>query len=197
MQQLRRIALECLLTETIKWRTPCYMHQASNVLLIGGFKDYCALNFFKGALLNNDHQLLIQQTEQVQGGRQLRFTSVNEILAQETAIKAIIFEAIAIEKEGLKVPMRHPADFEMVEELQTKLNENLALKTAFYALTPGRQRGFNMFFSAAKQPKTRTQRITDAMPRIFDGKGIHDCVCGLSKKMPQCDGSHKYLKQDV
>jgi uncharacterized protein YdeI (YjbR/CyaY-like superfamily) len=190
---LRKIVLDCGLVEELKWRHPCYTFRNGNVLLIGAFKDYCALNFLKGALLFDEQGILIQQTENVQSGRQIRFANAKEIVQQEAVLKAYIYEAIEVEKAGLKVELKKDSDFVLPEELLAELAKNAALKTAFYALTPGRQRGYNLYFSAPKQSKTRTSRIESYTQRILNGKGFNDCVCGLSKKMPSCDGSHKYI----
>ncbi len=172
--QLRTIVLGCELTEELKWGCPCYTFDGKNLVLIHGFKDYYALLFMKGALLSNDHGLLIQQTENVQAARQLRFTSLEEIVSKESLIKAIIFEAIEVEKAGLEVPMIKSTELEYPEEFQQKLAEDSNLKAAFEALTPGRQRAYNLFFSAPKQSKTRTVRVEKSIPQILDGKGLND-----------------------
>jgi uncharacterized protein YdeI (YjbR/CyaY-like superfamily) len=191
---LRSIILECDLFEDFKWKHPCYTFNKSNIVLIHGFKDYCAILFYKGALLNDTENILIQQTENVQSGRQIRFNNIQEIAKLKQTIKAYIFEAIEAEKLGLKIEAKKTEEFNVPEELTQKFNENPEFKTAFEALTPGRQRGYLLHFSGAKQAKTRVSRIENYTQRIFDGKGFHDCVCGLSKKMPNCDGSHKNLK---
>jgi uncharacterized protein YdeI (YjbR/CyaY-like superfamily) len=172
--QLRRIVLDCGLTEELKWGCPCYTYQKSNILLIHGFKEYCAILFMKGALLNNDHGLLIQQTENVQAARQIRFTNLQEIIALEPVLKTTIFEAIEVEKAGLKVELKKTTEFNLPEELQLKFNENDAFKTAFEALSAGRQRGYLLHFSQPKQSQTRVSRIEKCMPKIFDGKGLND-----------------------
>lgn len=174
IQHLRTMVLDCNLTEDLKWGVPCYNLHERNVLLIHVFKEYCALLFFKGALLNNDHGLLIQQTKNVQAARQIRFTNLNEILEQELLIKATIFEAIAAEKAGLKVILKKTSEFEMAEEFEQQLNGNSILKTAFEALTPGRQRAYHLFFAAPKQAKTRESRIEKCIPQILAGKGLND-----------------------
>jgi uncharacterized protein YdeI (YjbR/CyaY-like superfamily) len=175
---LRALVLASGLTEECKWGVPCYTFendkQRSNVLLIHSFNDYCALLFFKGALLKDPKGILIQQTENVQAARQLRFTDVWEIVALKATIKAYLQEAIAVEKAGLKVSMKPTAEFVMPEEFQAKLDESRALKTAFEALTPGRQRGYLLHFAAAKQSKTREARIEKCMPQILNGKGLMD-----------------------
>jgi uncharacterized protein YdeI (YjbR/CyaY-like superfamily) len=193
LEKLRTIVLDCHLTEELKWGVPCYTFDKNNIVLIHAFKDYCALLFMKGALLSDPNGILIQQTENVQSGRQIRFTSLKEILEQESTMKSYIFEAIEAEKLGLKIELKKTEDFPMPEEFQNKLNENNDLKLAFESLTPGRQKAYLLFFTAAKQSKTRESRIESSMQRIFNGKGLNDCTCGLSKKMPSCDGSHKYI----
>ena len=174
LEQLRMIVLDCGLTEELKWGCPCYALQKANIVLIHVFKDYCAVLFFKGALLNDASGILIQQTKNVQAARQIRFTNVKEIVKLKTILKAYIFEAIEVEKAGLKVPLKKTAEFSMPEEFKNKLNKNAALKTAFYALTPGRQRGYLLHFSAPKQSKTRESRIEKCMPQILNGKGLND-----------------------
>ena len=163
-------------------------------LIIHGFKDYCALLFFKGALLKDTNSILIQQTENVQSGRHIRFTGVKEIANMEKVLKAYIFEAIEVEKAGLKVELKKHEAFNIPEEFEKQLKKNAALKKAFDTLTPGRQRGYYLYFSAPKQSSTREARIEKYTQQIINGKGLTDCTCGLSKKMPQCDGSHKQLR---
>jgi uncharacterized protein YdeI (YjbR/CyaY-like superfamily) len=194
MALLRTIVLDCGLTEEIKWKNPCYTFQQSNIVIIHGFKEYCGLMFFKGALLQDANDLLIQQTENVQSSRQIRFTDVTEIIALLPILKAYIYEAIEVEKAGLKVQSIKLEDINFTEELQIKLDEMPSFKKAFEALTPGRQRAYNLYFSAPKQSKTRTSRVENYIQQIINGKGLHDCTCGLSKKMPSCDGSHKNLR---
>ena len=171
---LRSLALDCDLTEELKWGKPCYTLNNSNVVLIHGFKEYCALLFHKGALLNDEQNLLIQQTENVQAARQLRFTSYDQIHDMQDDIKAYIKDAIRVEKAGLKVEMKKTAEYEMPEELQEKLNADSELEEAFYSLTPGRQRGYLLYFSQAKQAKTRVARIEKYIPHILAGKGFND-----------------------
>lgn len=173
-EQLRRIILDRRLTEDLKWGVPCYTLDDKNIVLIHGFKEYCAILFIKGSLMKDPHGLLIQQTENVQAGRQIRFTSVQQIAAQETIIKDYLDEAIAIEKSGLEVEFKKTAEYTAPEELTSKFAEMPALKTAFEALTPGRQRGYIYFFSGAKQVKTRVVRIEKYVPKILEGKGIDD-----------------------
>ena len=174
IEKLRMIVLDCGLTEELKWGCPSYTFQKSNIVLIHVFKEYCALLFFKGALLKDKKGILIQQTENVQAARQIRFTSVREIVKLETTVKAYIHEAIEVEKAGLKVPMKKATEFKMADEFKQKLDENAALKKAFYALTPGRQRGYLLYFASAKQAKTREARIEKYTPQILDGKGLED-----------------------
>ncbi len=173
-EKLRMIILDCNLTEELKWGVPCYTLQKSNVVLIHGFKDYCAILFIKGALLKDAKKILIQQTENVQAGRQIRFTNVREIIALEPALKAYINEAIEIEKAGLKVILKKTSEYTIPEEFQHKLNGMPVLKTAFDALTPGRQRAYLFYFSQPKQTKTRESRIEKSMQQILEGKGLSD-----------------------
>jgi uncharacterized protein YdeI (YjbR/CyaY-like superfamily) len=171
---LRRIVLACGLTEELKWGKPCYLFQESNVVIIQGFKEYCALLFTKGALLKDRKRILIQQTENVQAARQLRFTGVREIIELEPVIKAYIKEAVEVEKAGLEVPYKETSDFKVAEEFQKKLDEMPKLKAAFAALTPGRQRGYLLYFSGAKQSATREARVEKYVPQILKGKGLDD-----------------------
>ncbi|MBN1986714.1 MAG: YdeI family protein [Prolixibacteraceae bacterium] len=173
-KQLRAIVLDCGLNEAYKWMHPCYTFQNSNVVLIHGFKNYCALLFHKGALLKDTAGILIRQTENVQAARQIRFTNVGQIIEMEATLKAYIFEAIEVEKAGLKAPLKKTKEFSVSEEFQTKLDKNLALKAAFEALTPGRQRAYLLHFSQPKQSKTRVSRIAKCIPQIFAGKGLND-----------------------
>jgi uncharacterized protein YdeI (YjbR/CyaY-like superfamily) len=168
------------------------MHQDKNIFLIHGFKEYCAILFMKGALLNDGEKLLHQQTDNVQFGRQIRFTNVQQIIEIEATLKQYIFEAIEVEKAGIKVELKPHDAYEVVEEFQQKLDSDKVLNEAFYALTPGRQRGYLLHFSGAKQAATRISRIEQVRSRILKGKGLTDCICGLSKRMPNCDGSHKF-----
>lgn len=174
IEKLRTIILDCGLAEELKWGCPSYTFQKSNIVLIHVFKEYCAVLFFKGALLNNTNGILIRQTENVQAARQARFTSVKEITENEAVLKAHIYEAIEVEKAGLKVDLKKTAEFAISEEFQRKLDEVPALETAFYALTPGRQRAYLLHFSQPKQSKTREARVEKSMERILDGKGLED-----------------------
>ena len=173
-EELRRIIVDCQLTEELKWGKPCYTFQQSNVVVIQGFKEYCALLFFKGALLKDADGILIQQTENVQAARQIRFTDVREIVQMEPILKAYIHEAIEVEKAGLKVKLKKTADFKIPDEFQKKLDEIPALETAFRALTPGRQRGYIFHFSQPKLSKTREARVEKCMQLILNGKGLND-----------------------
>ena len=192
MTELRTILLDCGLVEEWKWRSPCYSFQKSNVAIIGGFKTHCVLSFFKGALLHDADGMLEKPGENSQAARVIRFNNLQEIRAKEATLKAYVFEATEVEKAGLSIDFKEKNELVLVEELLHKFEELPAFKTAFEALTPGRQRGYNLFFSAGKQSKTRISTIEKYVQRILDGKGINDCVCGLSRKMPSCDGSHKY-----
>jgi uncharacterized protein YdeI (YjbR/CyaY-like superfamily) len=168
------IILDCVLTEELKWGVPCYTFQKSNIVLIHVFKEYCALLFFKGALLQDANGILIQQTKNVQAGRQIRFTNVREIVEMGTILKAYIYEAIEVEKTGLKVNFKKNTELIFPEEFQKKLDENTALKTAFDALTPGRQRAYIFYFSAPKQSKTKESRVEKWIQQILNGKGLND-----------------------
>jgi len=174
LEQLRTIVLDCGLTEELKWGVPCYTFQKTNIVLIHVFKEYCALLFFKGALLNDASKILVQQTENVQAARQIRFTHVREIVKMEAILKAYIYEAIEVEKAGLKVPLKKTEAFTIPEEFQKKLDKTPALKKAFTALTPGRQRAYILYFSAPKQSKTRESRVEKSMQQILEGKGLND-----------------------
>src|SRR2546423_1104533 len=173
-EKLRMIVLDCGLTEELKWGCPCYTFEKRNIVLMHGFKEYCALLFHKGALLKDPKGTLIQQTENVQSARQIRFTSVREIIKLKPVLKAYINEAIEVERAGVKVPLKKTKEFNVPEEFQNKLNESAALKKAFKALTPGRQRGYLLYFSAPKQSKTRESRVEKSIPQILVGKGLND-----------------------
>ncbi|HUX60483.1 MAG TPA: YdeI family protein [Ignavibacteriaceae bacterium] len=173
-EKLRMIILDCGLTEELKWGQPCYTLQDKNIVLMHGFKEYCALLFMKGALLNDSKGILIQQTENVQAARQIRFTNVREIVKMENILKAYIHEAIEVEKAGLKVKLKKTSEFKIPEEFQSKLDKSKVLKTAFEALTPGRQRAYIFYFSQPKQSKTRQSRVEKYVQQILDGKGLDD-----------------------
>lgn len=173
-ERMREIILDCQLTEELKWGNPCYTHQGKNIVLIHGFKEYCALLFFKGALLSDPDGVLIQQTENVQAGRQIRFTNVREIGNMEDSLKAYIREAIEVETSGLSVKLKKTAQFAIPDEFQSRLDGSPALKTAFDALTPGRQKAYLLYFSSAKQSKTRESRIEKNVRKILDRKGLND-----------------------
>jgi len=174
LRKLRMIFLDCRLTEEVKWRQPCYTFQKSNIVIMGRFKDCCMLNFFKGALLKDPNHILVKPGENTQASRVIRFTSVQQIAKIEPILKACIREAIEVEKAGLKVKFKKISEFKVPDELQNKLDQIPALKTAFAALTPGRQRAYLLYFSTAKQSKTREARIEKCVQRILSGKGIDD-----------------------
>ena len=174
MKLLREICLDCSLTEEFKWMHPCYTFQGKNVVLIHGFKEYCALLFHKGVLLKDTNNILIQQTENVQSARQIRFTSLQEIIDLKSTIKAYIFEAMEVEKAGLEVPMKKTSEFKMPDEFKVALDNDPDLKAAFQGLTPGRQKGYLLYFSQAKQSTTRTSRVEKYIPKILQGKGLND-----------------------
>lgn len=173
-EKLRTIVLDCGMTEELKWGCPCYTFQKKNIVLIHGFKEYCALLFFKGALLRDADGILIQQTKNVQEARQIRFTDLREIVERKAILKAYIHEAIEVEKAGLKVRLKKTSDFKVPEEFQNRLHETPALKRAFAALTPGRQRAYLFYFSQPKQSKTRESRVEKSMQQILKGKGLDD-----------------------
>ena len=173
-EKLRMICLDCGLTEELKWGCPCYTFEKRNIVLMHGFKEYCALLFFKGALLKDPEDILIQQTENVQAARQIRFANVRQIVKMNRILKAYIHEAIEVERAGLKVPLKKTKEFNLPEEFQNKLNKSPALRKAFNALTPGRQRAYLLFFSAPRQSKTRESRIEKYIPNILVGKGLND-----------------------
>lgn len=191
---LRSIVIDCGLEEDFKWKHPCYTFNKKNIVIIHEFKEYCAISFFKGALLKDLNKILIQPTENIQSGRQIIFKNLNEIIQTESIIKTYIYEAIEVEKLGLQVEMKKTTDYEVPTELKEKFTKDSDFENAFNKLTPGRQRGYLLHFSQPKQSKTRVARIEKNKNRIFSGKGLNDCICGLSKKMPNCDGSHKNLK---
>ena len=173
-EKLRTIVLDCGLTEELKWGCPCYTFEKRNIVLIHGFKEYCALLFFKGALLKDPQGILIQQTENVQSARQIRFTGVREITKMKPVLKAYIKEAVEVEKAGLKVNLKKTGEFDMPEEFRKKIAADSGLKTAFKSLTPGRQRAYLLYFSQPKQSKTRESRVEKSVPQILKGKGLND-----------------------
>ena len=173
-EKLRKIVLDCGLIEELKWGCPCYTFENANIVLIHGFKEYCAFLFFKGALLNDPNGILIQQTKNVQSARQTRFTNVREIVKMEKILKAYVYEAIEVERAGLKVKLKKTSEFKTPEEFQKRLDKSTALKKAFDALTPGRQRAYIFHFSQAKQSKTREARVEKYLKQILAGKGLDD-----------------------
>ncbi|HVM88408.1 MAG TPA: DUF1801 domain-containing protein [Puia sp.] len=173
-EQLRKIVLSCGLAEELKWGCPCYQYEKANVVLIHGFKEYCALLFFKGVLLKDTDRILIQQTENVQSARQVRFTNLKEIVKQDKILKAYIYQAVEVEKAGLKVKLKKTSDFKIPEEFEMKLKKNSTLKKAFNMLTPGRQRQYLFYFSQPKQSKTREARVEKYLDKILHGKGLED-----------------------
>lgn len=194
MTLLRSILLECKLTEVVKWGKPCYTFNEKNMVIIQDFKNHCDLGFFTGALLRDPDKLLEKAGEHTQSARQLRFTNLADIKKKKSQIKFFVKEAIENEKQGIKLVVEKKIDIEELVELESAFKKNKAFYKAFKALTPGRQRAYQMFFSGAKQAETRISRIEKYIPRIIDGYGLNDCTCGLSKRMPNCDGSHKFLK---
>lgn len=192
--KLREIILKCEVEEEFKWKHPCYTNNGKNIVLIHEFKNYCAILFHKGALLKDPEKILVQQTKNTQSARQIRFMDLPEILELESTIKEYIREAVEIEKKGLAVKTKTVSDFVIPEELEQIFREDSAFKTAFEKLTKGRQKGYLLYFAQPKQSKTRVTRIEKNKQRILDGYGLTDCVCGLSKRKPNCDGSHKQLE---
>jgi uncharacterized protein YdeI (YjbR/CyaY-like superfamily) len=195
MSMLREILLDCKLEETIKWNKPCYVFNDKNIVIIQAFKTHCDLGFFNGVLLKDEKKVLTKAGEHSQTGRQLRFNHLSEIVPLKAIIKSYVKEAIALEKAGVKFESTKNSETIELPELNALFKKDAVLKKAFKALTPGRQRGYLLFFSAAKQYDTRINRIQANAAKIKSGKGMHDCTCGLSKRMPNCDGSHKLLKQ--
>jgi len=192
MTLLRSILLDYKLEESIKWGQPCYAFNNKNIAMIAPFKAHCDLAFFNGAALKDEKKLLVKAGVNTQSARQMRFTSANEIVKIKSVIKRYIKEAIENEKKGLNAISTEKAEPILVEELEAIFKKNGAFKKAFAALTPGRQRAYLIHFSGAKQSATRVARIEKYVDTILAGRGINDCTCGLSKKMPYCDGSHKY-----
>lgn len=191
--KLRAIVLDCQLTEELKWKQPCYTYEKKNIVILSGVKEYCLLGFFNGALLKDAEGILSKPGENTQAGRQIRFTNVQEIVKMEPILKAYILEAIEVEKAGLKVNFKQTSEYHIPDEFQDQLDASPALKTAFEALTPGRQRAYLLYFAEPKQSKTRESRVEKCTQRILNGHGLNDCTCGLSRKLPYCDGSHKNI----
>lgn len=190
---LRKILLSIPLQESIKWGNACYSRDGKNIVILQPFKNYLALGFFKGALLSDTHQLLVTPGKHTREGRQLRIESVEDIKQKESAIRQYVQEAITIEKKGKRVPSTESPAGVFPSEWASRLSATPAIAKAFHQLTPGRQRAYQIYFSAPQQSATRERRIDKMIPLILCGKGINDCTCGLSKKMPYCDGSHKQL----
>jgi uncharacterized protein YdeI (YjbR/CyaY-like superfamily) len=194
MTQLRTIILSCKLDEAIKWGQPCYSVNNKNLVIIAPFKTHCDLGFFNGATLKDEKGILVKAGVNTQSSRQMRFINVQEITKLKSVIKSYVKEAIENEKQGIKASSTENVEPIIVEELEAIFKKNAPLKKAFAALTPGRQRAYLIHFSGAKQVVTRIARIEKHIDAILAGRGINDCTCGLSKKMPYCDGSHKYAK---
>ncbi len=194
MTQLRTILLSCNLDESIKWGQPCYSVNNKNLVIIAPFKAHCDLGFFNGATLKDEKGILVKAGVNTQSSRQMRFVNVQEITKLKSVIKSYVKEAIENEKQGIKSTSTENIEPIIVEELEAIFKKNAPLKKAFAALTPGRQRAYLIHFSGAKQAPTRFARIEKHTNAILAGRGINDCTCGLSKKMPYCDGSHKYAK---
>ena len=194
LEAMRLIVLDCGLTEELKWAQPCYTFNKANLLILANFKQYCAISFLKGALLTDTENVLESPGKNSQAVRFMKFKSVDEINDKESTIKAYIYEAIEIENLSLKIDFKEKKELVFPEELKLKMEMEDSFKIAFEALTPGKQRGYNLYFTAPKNSATRTKRIDQYMQKILDGKGFLDCNCGHSKKMPRCDGSHKFIK---
>jgi len=194
IQVLRDILLSCDLTEDFKWRSPCYCNSQKNIAIIGGFAEYCALSFFKGALLSDPHRKLYSPGENSQSGRMFKFTSVGEIEQDAKIIGDYISEAISIERSGLRVAFKGLSEYPRPVELAASFAADADFEIKFNALSPGRQRGYLLHFAGAKQAHTRARRIEKYKDRIMNGYGMRDCICGKSKRLPSCDGSHKSFK---
>jgi uncharacterized protein YdeI (YjbR/CyaY-like superfamily) len=191
--KLREIVLDCGIAEELKWGQPCYTLNNTNVIMLGGFKDYCFISFLKGVLLHDSENMLQKPGENTQSGRIIPFIDIQTIIDMKQTLKAYIYEAIEVEKAGLKVASNSKGELVFPDELLQKFESDPTFKVAFEALTPGRQRAYNIYFSGAKQSKSRVSRIESYVQRILSGKGFNDCTCGLSKRLPNCDGSHKYI----
>lgn len=194
LQYLRTLVLKSGLEEEVKWGGPCYTHNGKNICMIAGYKAHCVLSFFNGYALSDPHDILDKPGENSKQFRLFKFTSIEDIASLEPYINEYILEAINLVADNKPLPKKESTALEEPDELLAMFKKNAALKKAFHALTPGRQRGYIMYFSAAKQSTTRSSRIESYKQRIMDGKGMQDCICGLSKKMPSCDGSHKQLQ---
>lgn len=194
MLLLRRILLDCQLEECLKWGKPCYSYQNKNIVIIQSFKEHCNLGFFNGASLKDPNKLLLKAGEHSQGGRQLRFKDSKDIINSKAVIRSYIKQSIELNESNVKLKPTERVDEIIVTELQDVLKKTPAFKKAFESLTPGRQRGYLIYFSGAKQSETRAARIKNYTTKIMCGKGLNDCTCGLSKRMPNCDGSHKFKK---
>jgi uncharacterized protein YdeI (YjbR/CyaY-like superfamily) len=195
LEMLRNIVLDCGMIEEFKWRGPCYTYNNNNCIIIGGFKDNFVISFLKGVFLRDDHKLLQKPGDNSQTARIIRFTEASQVMELEPIIKTYIYEAIEVEKAGMKLDPTHKPALEQIPEFDKYMSENAEFRAAFEGLTPGRQRAYNMHFASAKQSETRTSRILAIVPRVLKGKGLNDCICGLSKRMPNCDGSHKMLTE--
>ncbi|MFI8379705.1 DUF1801 domain-containing protein [Leeuwenhoekiella sp. NPDC079379] len=195
LQLLRTLILDCNLEEEFKWRNACYTYNTKNVILLGAFKSYCTITFIKGELLNDSQHILLSAGPNTKAARVIKFTSEKEVLSLSEVIKSYISEAREIEKSGKKPLYNKPVDSKFPIELEYAFNLDFSFKNSFYKLTPGKQRGYLIYFSGAKQAKTRASRIESYKSKILDGFGFNDCICGLSKKMPACDGAHKILNK--
>ncbi|MFN8577267.1 MAG: DUF1801 domain-containing protein [Candidatus Sericytochromatia bacterium] len=191
LDKIREIVLGCGLIEEFKWGVPCYVFETKNIILLGKFKDYCSISFFKGALLNDKENILSKVGNNTQLVRIIKFINIEQINKLESILRDYIYKAIEIEKSDIQFKFKETYEFIIPEELQNKLESDILFRNAFQNLTEGRKRGYLIYFSEAKQSKTIQDRINKYKQRILDGKGLRDCICGLSKKMPQCDGSHK------
>jgi len=194
LNKLHDIIIDVDLREEFKWMHPCYTDKGKNIVLIHGFKDYCAILFHKGALLKDPEKILVQQTENTQSARQIRFTDISEIEEFEPIIRQYLKEAIDMERKGLKAERKKVSEYETPKELALKFEEDLQFKKAFKSLTIGRQKGYLLYFSKPKRSKTKILLIEKSKNRILNGFGLNDCICGKSKRMPNCDGSHKALE---
>lgn len=195
LELLRAILLQTELVEDLKWNQPCYTLNGKNVILLGGFNEFCVISFLKGVLMKDPAQLLTAQGENTNTWRVIKFTAEDQIITLESILRAYIDEAIQLEKDGTKVEIKKPEPESLPSELLAQFAEDSAFQDAFFSLTPGRQRGYLLYFKAPKQSKTKMDRILHYRSRILNGKGFHDCVCGHSKRMPTCDGSHKFINQ--